>query len=116
MVPLAQAQPGQEGSGLRPQIGPDESPHLLHLVRRYPYSVLEGAVRRRQRLLQAPPPPVKEPAMVGTSQPHLFRNAEGHVHGPMGAPRLNQPQGPTAVPEEHQILPQNTDLAYRVVL
>jgi hypothetical protein len=67
MFPLAEVQPWQEGRRLWPQIGPDEPSHLLHLVRRYAYSVLEGAVRRRQRLLQASPRTVEEPAMVGTS-------------------------------------------------
>jgi hypothetical protein len=91
------------------------SPHLLYLVCRYAYSVLKGAVQRRQRLLQAPPRAIKEPAMVGTPQPHLFRDAKGHVHGPMWAARLNQPEVSTAVPEEHQVLRQNADLAHRVV-
>src|SRR5262244_3122981 len=101
MLPFTEVQPGQEGSRLWPQIGPDEAPHLLHLIRRYAYSVLEGAVRRRQRLFQAPPCAIEEPAMVGTPQPHLFRHAKGHVHSPVRAARLNQPQAPTAVAEEH---------------
>src|ERR1041384_408500 len=98
MLPFAEVQPGQEGSRLWPQISPDETSHLLHLIRPYAYSVLKAAVRRCQRLLQAPPRAVEEPAMIGTPQPYLFRNAEGHVHGPMRAARLNQPQAPTAVP------------------
>src|SRR5688572_22078174 len=99
------------GSWLRPQIGPDKAPHLLHLVRCRPNLVLEGTVRRRQRLLQALPCAVEAPAMVGTPQPHLLRNAEFHVHVPMGAPGPNEPQVPTSVLEEHQVLPQNTYLA-----
>jgi hypothetical protein len=105
VISLAEVQPGQEGNWPWPQIGPDEAPHLLHLISRYAYSILKGAVRRRQRLLQASPRVVKEPAMVGTPQPYLFWNAEGHVHGPVWAARLNQPQVPTAVAEEHQVLP-----------
>jgi hypothetical protein len=104
MISLAEVQPGQEWGGLWTQIGPDEPSHLLYLVCAYAYSVLKGAVRRRQRLLQAPPRAVEEPAMVRTPQPYLFRNAEGHVHGPMRAARLNQPEAPTAVAEEHQVL------------
>src|SRR5262245_12329779 len=69
MLSLAEVQPGQEGSRLWPQIGPDEPSHLLYLVGSYAYSILKGAVRRRQRLLQAPPRAVEEPAMIGTSQP-----------------------------------------------
>ena len=114
VFPLAEIQPGQEGGWLWPQIGPDQAPHLLHFVRGRAHPVLKSAVRRRQRLLQAAPRAVEAPAMVGTAQPHLFRNAEGHVHGAMGTPRPNQPQGPTAVPEEHQILPQNAHRAHRV--
>src|SRR5689334_6276447 len=115
MLALAEIQPGQEGSRLWTQIGPDEASHLLCLVCRYAYSVLEGAIRRRQRLLETASRAVKEPAMVGTPQPHLFRDAKGHVHGPMRAARLNQPEVPTAVAEEHQVLSQNTHFAHRVI-
>src|SRR5581483_11252590 len=59
-------------------------------------------------LLQAPPGPVVQPAVVDAAYSSILQAAVGQVRPPMGAVDPQQPGLAVLVPEHHQILAEQT--------
>jgi hypothetical protein len=66
------------------------------------------AAFRLRRLFQTPPIARKQPAMKRTSQSPVFAPAIGQIDAAMGAGTTDQCRLAIAIPEEHQILSQQT--------
>jgi hypothetical protein len=78
---------GEKGNGLRSEVSPEETSHLLDWVGGDLDPVFEGAVRGLEGLFQAAAALVVEPAVIRAAKAVFFRNAKLHVHEPMQAAR-----------------------------
>ena len=108
-----------EGRRLRAEVSPDQPAQLLDRVRLDDRPLFEGAVRRLHvlgRLFQAAAGVVVQPAVIGTAQADLLRDAEHHLDSTMQAAVADQTQIAAAVAVKNQVLTQQPHLLRRLLV
>src|SRR5262249_50599556 len=99
----------------RPHVGPDHPVHVAAGVSARPHLVLEGALLRLVRHVDAAPAYVELPPVIGTAEPALFVAAEEQRGAAMRAIHGQEPDLPARVAEGDQVFAEKPHLLGRAV-
>ena len=93
----------------RAHVGEHQPLVLLHPIGALEDRLLELAVRRLARRLQAGAVHIVSPAVIAAAQPSLLRDAVFERSAAVRAVSVQQPVAPASVAEQHQVLTHDAD-------
>jgi hypothetical protein len=99
---------GKERHRIGAEIGEHQAAQRLNGIGDVAHLVLEIALRRLGRLIEAPPALVPEPPVINTAEAMLFGDAVFEADPPVGTCLTDKAQRAALVPVEHEILAQDS--------